>query len=203
MDIEQTGAYIKLHCHTYLSKMLGDHNWLPKDPLPLMPVPFPANKTYTKHLQDCTPPQTHAERLLLEKEMGFKYRQVMGEIIFPMVKCRPDISTHVIYLSQFLDNPTAKHYQALRDVAKYLSETLNRRIYYWSPTVHKDLPIGPNPTTHADNYTLKQVGNQAGNTLVAYVDSDWASSSKKQNSLTGMILMLAGGAISYKTNSNQ
>lgn len=188
MDVDQTASYVKLHCRTYLSKMLNHHKWL-----------YPANKNYLKQLQDCVPPQTQPERQQLEKKMGFKYRQVIGEIMFPMVKCRADISSHVIFLTQFLDNPSEKHYEALRDVSKYLSETLDRGIYYWRPTPHPDLPHQPNPTPHDDNYQLKTIGTKAANTLVAYVDSDWASSSKKRNSLTGMVLMLAGGAIGYKT----
>lgn len=199
VDIEQTGTYIKLHCAKYLTKMLTDHQWLTTEPLPIMPVPFPADKTYTKHLQECNPPQTHAERQQLEKDMGFKYRQVMGEIMFPMVKCRPDISSHVIYLSQYLDNPSLKHYQALRDVARYLSATLDRGIHYWRRTPHLALPLKPEPIPHADNYTLKQLPNKNANTLVAYVDSDWASNGRKRNSLTGMVLILAGGVIGYKT----
>jgi hypothetical protein len=199
MDIEQTASYIKLHGGKYLSKMLSDHKWIPTDPLPKTPVPFPADKNYLKQMQDCQPPQTQPDQKKLEVEMGFKYHQVMGELMFPMVKCRPDISSHIIYLSQFMDNPSAKHYQALRDVARYLSETPNHGIYYWRTTPNPDLPSAPLPDTHEDNYTIQQLGNTAPNTLVAYVDSDWASSSKKRNSLTGLILMLAGGAIGYKT----
>jgi hypothetical protein len=35
--------------------------------------------------------------------------------------------------------------------------------------------------------------------LIGYVDSDWATSSKKWSSLIGIILIFAGGAIGYKT----
>ncbi len=33
----------------------------------------------------------------------------------------------------------------------------------------------------------------------AYVDSDWGTNTVRRNSLTGMIIMFAGGAIGYKT----
>jgi hypothetical protein len=36
-------------------------------------------------------------------------------------------------------------------------------------------------------------------TLTAYGDSDWGSCKKTRNSITGSIIMLAGGAIGYKT----
>jgi hypothetical protein len=68
------------------------------------PLLFPADKAYKQHLQECTPPATLQEQQELQRQMGFKYRQVMGEFMFPMVKCRPDISPHLIYLSQLLEN---------------------------------------------------------------------------------------------------
>jgi hypothetical protein len=71
----------------------------------------------------CTVPITIEEKQTLETRMGFKFRQVMGEVMFPMVKCRPDISPHVIYLSQFLDNPGEMHYNALRHICQYLAAT--------------------------------------------------------------------------------
>jgi hypothetical protein len=34
---------------------------------------------------------------------------------------------------------------------------------------------------------------------VGFIDSDWATNTKKRTSLTGMIIMYAGGAIGYKS----
>ena len=199
IEIEQTARYIKIHCGKYLEKMLQGHNWLtPHPPLASQPLPFPADKVFLQKLHVCTVPITIEEKQTLETRMGFKFRQVMGEVMFPMVKCRPDISPHVIYLSQFLDNPGEMHYNALRHICQYLAATTTWGIHYWRTRKHKALTEAPSPELHSDNYTLKQAGTHSQQ-LVGYVDSDWATSSKKRNSLTGMVLMYAGGAIGYKT----
>jgi hypothetical protein len=66
--------------------------------------------------------------------MGFNYRQVIGEIIFPMMKCRPEIAPHAIKLSQYMENPAKQHYEALRDILAFLAHTVNDGIYYWWKT---------------------------------------------------------------------
>jgi hypothetical protein len=60
-------------------------------------------------------------------------------------------------------------------------------------------PAAPLPIPGADNYTLKEQRGTNSNALVGYVDSDWAAHTTKRTSLTGIILMYAGGVVSYKT----
>lgn len=42
----------------------------------------------------------------------------MGEIMFPLVTCQPDISSHAIILSQYMDNPGEHHYNAQMEPSK-------------------------------------------------------------------------------------
>ena len=85
-------------------------------------------------------------------KMGLKYRKAIGEIMFPMIKCRPNISTHAIILSQFMNNPSEMYYKALKDVKKYLATISTEGIHYWQEKPHPMLPEGPTPTIHTDNY---------------------------------------------------
>jgi hypothetical protein len=179
--------------------MLHSHGWLTNNIASNLPIPFPADKSYLKQLQDGKVPSTQQEKQDLENRMGFKYRQVMGEIMFPMVKCRPDISSHAILLSQYMDNPGEHHYNALRDVTRYLAATVDHGIHYWWLQPCMDVPPCTVPTLHPDNYELKETGGTNVKDLIAYVDADWATSTKKHNSISGMILMFAGGAVGYKT----
>jgi hypothetical protein len=197
-DVLQTRHYIKLHCSTYLKKMLNSHTWLDTQQISINPTPFPTDKTYLRQLQDTTVPQTQAEKESLQHKMKFKYRQVMGEIMFPMVKCRPDISPHCIILSQYMDNPGEQHYKALSDILRYLANTIDHGLYYWRLTPLQALDEYPLPNTMPDTYTLMETGGTNSFNLIAYVDSDWASSMKQRNSITGTILMFAGAAVGYK-----
>jgi hypothetical protein len=129
MDIHQTRYYIKITCEKYLYKMIKGHDWLLKTTAPINPVPLPADNAYIKRLEEATVPMTITEKLNLKDVMGFNYRQVIGEVIFPMMKCRPEIASHGIKLSQYMENPAPEHYQALRDLVAYLAATIEDGIY--------------------------------------------------------------------------
>jgi hypothetical protein len=77
------------------------------------PIPYPADNNYSKNLDTAKPPNNPKEQLKLGKHYNMHYRQLIGEVIWPMVKCHPDISFHITKLSQFMANPARAHYQAL------------------------------------------------------------------------------------------
>jgi len=197
VDIFQTKWYIKLTCERYITKMLQHHNWTIQGPLPPNPIPLPSEQEFIRSLENAIPPSNAEEKERLHKEMGFSYRQVIGEFIWPMIKCRPDIAPHVIKLSQHNENPAKEHYQAARQLADYLAATITEGIYYWREQPVHELPEGEMPTTHSDNYQLQTKFDETGK-LIGLADSDWAGDSVKRKSMTGIILMLAGGAIAYK-----
>ena len=114
MDVEQTRWYVKIHNECYIGKMLHDHGWHHEDPLPIMPIPLPSESEFVKQLENAVPPTSETDQARLKAEMGFNYRKVVGEALWPIVKCRPDISPHIIKLSQFVDNPAREHYNAAR-----------------------------------------------------------------------------------------
>jgi len=202
MDIEQTKEYVKVHCSTYLSKLGQAYKSLidTYPPLPNQPIPFHADPAYLKKLIHLSEPQTPSDVEQLEQRMGIKFRRVMGEIMFPMVKCRPDISPHAIILSQFMNNPSEIHFQAVKDVLRYLVHTHNAGTHYWRDIPHPQLPLAERPTPHPDNnHTVPQQETADPSVLCGYVDSDWATNTRKRTSMTGMIVMFAGGAVGYKS----
>jgi len=162
-------------------------------------TPFHTDRNTVRNLQEAPVPISDDQKRALHLKMGFSYRQLMGEIMYPMVKCRPDISPHTIFLSQFMDNPGEAHYQSLKEVALYLANMIDDGIHYWLSSPIMTLPDAPLPQTHPDNYTLINLGGTESMALIGYVDSDWAVNIKKRTSLTGAVVMLAGGVIGYKT----
>jgi hypothetical protein len=198
LDILQTKWYIKISCEKYLQKMLQEHGWTYQGPTPIMPIPLPSESEFVKSLENAIPPATISEAEQLKQEMGFNYRKVIGESLWPMVKARPDISPHIVKLSQFLDNPARVHYEAARTLMQYLSVTMDAGIYYWRETPIEDLPEGPLPTLHPDNYSMVTFGGASGE-LEGLVDSDWAGDTAKRKSISGILIMYAGGSIAYKS----
>ena len=204
VDVEQRREYIKLHNHTYISKLIQQHPWLQNDTEPMHTHPLPMHHAnqYQHDIETATP-LTPTERQKLEHEYGFSYRQAVGEIIYAMITCRPDISFPIIKLSQYSTCPAAIHYDALKHLYRYLKATKSDGIYYWRSTPREDLPKGDIPVLKSDaNYEedkAVQRQHHTSNTLHAYVDSNHASDCTHRRSVSGYHVKLAGGAVFYKS----
>lgn len=123
----------------------------------------------------------------------------MGKVMYPMIKCHPDISTHTIILSQYMNQPGEDHYLALHHLVTYLSHTASEGIHYWCPEPINTLPWSPLPCAHSEPYVLQERLGTESQQLVAFVYSDWATNTRKHTSMTGMVLLMSGGAIGYKS----
>lgn len=203
IDIEQTREYIKISGETYLKKVLHRHNMMESSNFGLNPakaVPMHADHKYVQSLDTAKPPSSDKEATQLEKEMGFRYRQVIGELIFALITCRPDISFAVTKLSKFAANPAKEHYIAAKNVLKYLRATVDRGIYYWRPQPRQDLPLRPRPTPDTSMSDRVASGiNMPADRLHSYMDSDWASDVSHRRSVTGIGYLLAGALIYWKS----
>ena len=152
-------------------------------------------------------PFSEEEWLVFEEQLGFSYCQGIGEIIYALVTCRPDISFAAIKLSQYSTNPSRIHYDTLKDVYWYLKATEKEGIYFWRTELQMDLPVEPSPIcNHDGNYnetTIIQQKQDYANILSARVDSDHAGDVKHRKSVTGIVIKLAGSAVLFKTSYQQ
>ena len=201
VDIVQTRNYIKLNNPTYLKKIIQEHRWMIEDVnMPTFPLPMTEEKEYLRQLETADAPTSEEDKTSLQMEMKFNYRQAIGELIFAMVTCRPDISFPLIKLSQYSANPARIHYEAVINIFRYLNSSINDGIIYWRTEPMMSLPEGPTPTTYKDNYKIDPNINSTGPTnLQGMVDSDWAGDTAHRKSVSGIILTIAGGCILYKT----
>jgi hypothetical protein len=161
----------------------------------------PDNK-YQQQLEEAEPSPT-SETATYEKKNGFSYRQAIGELIYAMITCRPDISYAVIKLSQYSTKANILHYDAIKQIYRYLIATKDDGIYFWRKQARNDLPEHPLPKLKIDsNYDENSIQERKQNdirTIAAAVDSDWAGDKRHRRSVTGIIIKLAGGPIVYKT----
>eukprot|EP01082_Thalassiosira_pseudonana_P013040 g12331.t1 g12331 contig6:1712669-1713580(-) len=95
------------------------------------PLPFPTKDEFLKQLLEEVgdPDLTKQAKLRTQHNVG--YRNLMGEIIYAMVTCRPDISYHTVKLAQSSARPADIHYRAAKSVLRYLYATRNDGIHYW------------------------------------------------------------------------
>jgi hypothetical protein len=109
---------------------------------------------YQANLELSCGPDDIKEQQELERQMGFSYRQAIGELIFAMTICHLDISPAVIKVSQYSHAPAKCHYQAAKAVFVYLYATKANGIY-WGPSARLDLPQEDLPVTVASPDKLK------------------------------------------------
>ncbi len=206
LDVTQTRSFVKISCSKYLAKLQPTYHWLQDGTLKQANLMLPF-QTDTSFLSKIIHPNevtlTESERKQLEDRMGIQYRKAMGEVMFPAVKCRPDVSPHVIILSQFMNNPQEIHYQALKQIMHYLVCTKDEGIYYWRDKPVQTLPNHPLPKLHSDTYDMSQNKHMNSDHIVGFVDSDWATITRKRTSMTGMIIMLSGELLAISQNFSQ
>ena len=77
------------------------------------------------------PAEGSADHKNLEREIGFSYRQVLGELIYAYIVCRLDIGYAVVLLSRFASAPAREHYLTLKGICKYLRRTKHWGLIYW------------------------------------------------------------------------
>ena len=124
-----------------------------------------------KRLDNSQSPQTDEER----KEMETKpYRSLVGSLIHLANVSRFDISFAVADASRFLANPGPEHWKAAKRILEYVKTTMD--------------------------YTLKYDGKAGLDTLICYSDADFANQVDTRRSQTGYIVLLANGAVSWKSS---
>ena len=102
-----------------------------------------------------------------------KYRSIVGCISYLVNMTRPDLAFSFSQLSKFLQHPGETHLAAAYRVLAYVRGTLNQGIYFHDP------------------------GADKRNILSGWVDSDFASDVDSRKSVTGYLLSLNGGPISW------
>ena len=103
----------------YIDRVLKSHGWETQSKneqtlainsltteKPISPIPSDANeKIYTSD----GPLKGTKEYKLLSEKFGFKYRTLLGELMFSYVTCRPDIGYAITTLSKFVKQPSEVH----------------------------------------------------------------------------------------------
>jgi hypothetical protein len=164
-------------------------------------TPLPMTPQFMKalHLEEGDPDEK--AQLALAKKMGFSYRSGIGQLVYAMVCCRPDLSFATVKLSQHNTCPGNVHYDGVQHALKYLHQTRSEGLYYWRTTPPSELDSVPLPTILSMEHDLLRTNRQHQDALNAHgmSDADWASCLRTQQSFTGSLIKLAGAAVAYKT----
>ena len=204
INVDQTKYYIKLHCETYVDRITVKHiaAWfndakLAKD----RPLPFPTTGEFAKEFPATVGNPDEKHQAKLAKTMNCSYRNIVGELTYAMVTCRPDLSPALGRLAQHNAAPAEIHYKAAKHCMRYLYATRNNGLIFWRTEPRDDLPDKGAPEPVSNTHDLLPLGrsNHGPYDLHANTDSDWASCPRTRRSWTGICARLGGGSIGYKT----
>lgn len=102
---------------------------------------------------------------------NFPYRQVVGALMYLMLGTRPDLAYSVGFLSRSLENPSIEDVIRIKRVFRYIAGTADQGITY-------------------------KFNVDKGN-LECYSDADFGGCTNTGRSTTGVVVIYAGGAISW------
>ena len=133
-------------------------------------------------MYDCKPvatpmePGKRYERLADgEKSVNLReYQSAIGSLIYASIATRPDLSSAVGVLSQFMSNPGPEHWTGVKRIFRYIKGTID--------------------------YGLKfKASNDDKINLYGFADADWAGDVTTRKSTSGYVFQVAGATISWKT----
>jgi hypothetical protein len=180
LDILQTRDYIKVSCKTYINRISDihlTHGWMKSYLISDRPTPLPTTLQFMKALQlEEGDPDKKAQQALAKK-MGFSYRSGIGQLVYAMICCRPDLSFATVKLSQHNTCPGKVHYDGVCHALKYLYQTCLEGLYYWRTTPCSELEFIPLPTVLSSEQDLLRAKRQQHNALYAHgmSNANWAS----------------------------
>jgi hypothetical protein len=103
IDVLQTRHYIKISITSFINKVFEKHlaSWMKSAyPSPVRSTPLPSDANWLKKFNAATGNPDPKQQTKLAKEMQIGYRSGVGELIWAMTTCRPDLAFASVKLSQ-------------------------------------------------------------------------------------------------------
>ena len=124
----------------------------------------------------------------------FDYMSCVGSLLYISLTTRPDICQAVGVLSRYMSCPGREHIEAAKRVVLYLKGTQNHGILF-----DKAKTLAPNIYYHCAKGKSALEGTDDNQLLRAFTDSDFAADVNTRRSTTGFVILVAGGAISWRS----
>ncbi len=185
----------------HVSNIHLDHGWMKSYLISDHPTPLPTTPQFMKALQTEEGDPDPIAQKALEKKMGFSYRSGIGQLVYAMVCCWPDLSFATVKLSQHNTCPGKVHFDGVRHALNFLYQTCSEGLYFWRTTPRPKFASIPLPTILSTEQDLLRTKRQQHNALNAHgmSNANWASCLQTRRSFTESLIKLAGAAVAYKT----
>jgi hypothetical protein len=196
VDLLQTRDYAKIHCETYIDRLIASHGWDGETRKSDKNIPM-VESILPKLYGSVGPQEGTTEHKALEDRMGFSFRKLLGELLYAYVTCRFDIGYATCMLARFSTAPDEVHYKCLKDIVMYLKASKTWGIHYWYRNPRTDLPYHPAPQVSTDG--IQGFPFLDGLQLAGFVDAAHATDLLTRRSVAGLVFLLSGGAIAYNS----
>jgi hypothetical protein len=169
-------------------------------PSPNRSTPLPSDDKWLKKFNLAYGDPDPKIQATLAKQQQLSYRTGVGELIWAMMTCRPDLTYTAVKLSQSNTAPDGIHFDGLKCALKFLYNSKDDGLYFWRTTPRHELPEGPPPMINSNKKDIYLDNRPQFDALTAhaYADSDWATCPKTRRSFGGICIRLARGTIAYK-----
>jgi hypothetical protein len=128
VDILQTRYYIKMSVQTYIDKICEPYF---STPTPARSTPLPSDATWLKKFNAATGNVDPNKQAKLAKSMQLNYRSGVGELIWAMTTCQPDLAIARVKLSQSNSCPHELHFHSLKHALKFMYNSWDDGLYFW------------------------------------------------------------------------
>ncbi len=134
INVHQTCYYIKINLKTVVDKFFEPYfaTWMKTVyPTPACATLLPSNPSWLKKFIAVSgDPDTKAQAQLA-KSMELNYYSGVGELIWAMITCHPDLAFDSIKLLQSNSCPHKLDYHALKHALKFLYASQDDGLYFW------------------------------------------------------------------------
>jgi hypothetical protein len=172
----EKGKGAQLHQKTYLQRVL--QRFFPKGLNAIKEGGTPLD--YINKIDDSTCPETP------DPEIKRQFQEIFGCILYASCNTRPDLAVCMTILGRYMANPGAAHLTAIKRVLRYIAGSLDRCIEYKN-----------------SNYKLLSGEVINPHQLINFTDADWAGDADRRLSTSGTITMLAGGPVSWRSQTQK
>jgi hypothetical protein len=180
LNILQTKDYINVSCERYNVRISCSHieqGWMKNNLIPDHPTPLPTTLQFLKDIQTTEGDPNPTTQKTLKKKMGFKYCSGIGQLVYPMVCCQPDLSFATVKLSQYNSCPAKIHFDGVQHALKYLYQTQHEGLYYSCTNSRPKLDIKLPAAILSTEHNLLKGKQQCQDPLTAIgmSNAEWAS----------------------------
>ena len=143
-----------------------------------------------------------AAHQVLQTSLKFNYWNVLWELMYVYIICRPNIGYAIITLSKFSSEPSAFHYKFRHGVAKYFWSTITWGMHFnWTSLLNIDKISNsvPYPELANSNDVFPVDVNRP--VLQVFTDVAFENNLTRRRSTTGIIFTYCGGAIVYQSKT--